>query len=257
MVPDLQLVVQLQDLDHRIDALRREIASLPKHIAEIAKALEAHTRKLEADRAALAANQRDRKQLEADIQVQEQRVAKLKDQMSGSKVTNEQYAAFKREIEFCETTIRKHEDRILDRMSESEPLEQNLKTAETALHQEKQVVEAEKQRTRERTALDQKSLEALLKQRQQVVAGITPEVCLAYERIRKKRKGVAVAEAIDGRCSACHLALRLQFFQDLRRGDQVMFCESCGRILYYLPPVEVEDLGSGAVSAPSPLEAGP
>jgi predicted nucleic acid-binding Zn-ribbon protein len=257
MVPDLRLVVQLQDLDQRIEALRREIASLPKHIAEIAKALEAHTRKLEADRAALAANQRDRKQLEVDIQVQEQRIAKLKDQMSGSKVTNEQYAAFKHEIDFCETAIRKYEDRILDRMSESEPLEQNLKLAEAALQKEKELVEAEKQRARERTAADQKSLEELQKQRQQVVAELVPEVHSAYERIRKKRKGVAVAEAADGRCSACHLALRLQFLQDVRRGDQVMFCESCGRILYYNPPVEVEDLGSGGVGEPRQLEAEP
>lgn len=257
MVPDLRLVIQLHDLDHRIDALRREIASLPKHIAEIAKTLEAHTRKLEADRAALAANKRDRNQLELDIQAQEQRIAKLKGQMSGSKVSNEQYAAFKREIDFCEAAIRKHEDRILDRMSESEPLEQNLKAAEAALQAEKQVVEAEKQRARERTAADQKDLDELQKQRQQVVAPMTPEVYSAYERIRKKRKGVAVAEAVDGRCSACHLALRLQFFQDLRKCDQVMFCESCGRILYYNPPAEVEDLGSGPASEPRPLETGP
>ena len=257
MVPDLRLVIQLHDLDHRIDALRREIASLPKHIAEIAKTLEAHTRKLEADRAALAANKRDRNQLELDIQAQEQRIAKLKGQMSGSKVSNEQYAAFKREIDFCEAAIRKHEDRILDRMSESEPLEQNLKAAEAALQAEKQVVEAEKQRARERTAADQKDLDELQKQRQQVVAPMTLEVYSAYERIRKKRKGVAVAEAVDGRCSACHLALRLQFFQDLRKCDQVMFCESCGRILYYNPPAEVEDLGSGPASEPRPLETGP
>lgn len=257
MVPELRLVIQLQDLDRRIDALRHEIASLPKHIAEIAKTLEVHTRKLEADRAAMAANKRDRQQLELDIQVQEQRIAKLKDQMSGSKVTNEQYAAFKKEIDFCEAAIRKHEDRILDRMSESEPLEQNLKLAEAALQKERELVEAEKLRARQRTAVDQKSLEELQKQRQLVVAELSSEVYSAYERIRKKRKGVAVAEAVDGRCSACHLALRLQFFQDVRKGDQVMFCESCGRILYYIPPVEVQDLGSGPVSEPRPLEAEP
>jgi predicted nucleic acid-binding Zn-ribbon protein len=49
-----------------------------------------------------------------------------------------------------------------------------------------------------------------------------------------------VAEAAEGRCSGCHMVLRPQFFQDLRHSDQVMFCESCGRILYYNPPVSFE-----------------
>jgi len=58
-----------------------------------------------------------------------------------------------------------------------------------------------------------------------------------------------VAEAVDGRCNACHMAMRLQFFQDLKRGDQVMACESCTRILYYNPAVPIEDLAGESASA--------
>jgi predicted nucleic acid-binding Zn-ribbon protein len=60
------------------------------------------------------------------------------------------------------------------------------------------------------------------------------------------RRGIGVAEALDGRCSACNMAIRLQFFQELRKGDQVMACEACLRILYYNPPQAVEDLGTQA-----------
>jgi len=67
-------------------------------------------------------------------------------------------------------------------------------------------------------------------------------VVSAYERVRKMRRGIGVAEAVDGRCSQCHMALRLQFFQDLKRGERVMQCESCNRILYYNPPQTVENL---------------
>jgi predicted nucleic acid-binding Zn-ribbon protein len=256
MVPDLTLAIQLQDLDRRISDLQREIASLPKHIAAIERTLESHIRKLEADRAALAANQRERKRLEGDIQVQEQRISKLKDQMLLAK-TNEQYTSFKHEIEYCEAEIRKCEDRILDRMSESEPLEQNVKKAEAALNAEKQQVQAEQASARERTASDQKQLRELHAERGRIAQEISPQVLSAYERIRKNRKGIAVAEAVEGRCSACHMALRLQFFQDLRRGDRVMFCESCGRILFYTPPpVEFENLGREANSEAEPVEAG-
>ena len=88
MLPDLKLVVRLQEIDNRLAELAREIATLPKHIAEIEKKLGAHERKLDADRAALAANQKDRKKCETDIPVQEQKISKLKDQMLSTK-TNE------------------------------------------------------------------------------------------------------------------------------------------------------------------------
>ncbi len=241
MLPDLQLAVRLQELDNRVTELTREISELPKHIAEIEKKLESHQRKLEADRAALTANQKDRKKMETEIQTQEQKISKLRGQMLEAK-TNEQYRAFQNEIEFCEKEIHRSEDRILELMGESEPLDKNVKAAETALKQEKAQVEGEKQQAVARTAEDKKVLDQLNQERGQLVSQIHPNVYRQYERIRKGRRGIAVAEAIDGRCSACHMAMRLQFFQDLKRGNEVLMCESCGRILYYNPPTTIEDL---------------
>src|SRR5713226_1978418 len=126
--PDTDLVIQLQSLDQRIATLEKEVAALPKHIVTIEKTLESHIRKLEADRAALAANQKDRKRLEGDIQVQQQKISKLKDQMLEAK-TNEVYRAFQHEIDYCEQEIRRAEDQILELMSESEPLDRNVKAA--------------------------------------------------------------------------------------------------------------------------------
>ena len=249
MLPDLKLVIRLQEIDNRLKDLQREIATLPKHIAEIEKKLVMHERKLEADRAALTGNQKDRKKCESDIQLQEQKISKLKDQMLDAK-TNEQYRAFQNEIEFCQKEIRKSEDRILELMGESEPLERNVKAAEAALKTEKAQVEAEKQEARQRTAVDQKAEAELQSERSQIVAGVTPAVYQRYERSRIRRRGVGVAEAIDGRCTACNLTLRPQFSQELKRGDKVMVCESCNRILYYNPPASVEDLAGEQAAMP-------
>ena len=249
MLPDLQLAVRLQELDNRVTELTREISALPKHIAEIEKKLESHTRKLEADRAALSANQKDRKKTESDIQLQEQKITKLRDQMLGAK-TNEQYRAFQNEIDFCEKEIRRAEDHILELMGESEPLDRNVKSAELALKEEKVQVDAEKQQAMARTSEDKKALEAIHQERAQIVSRMGANTYRQYERIRKGRHGVAMAEAVDGRCSACHMAMRLQYFQDLKRGDQVLTCESCNRILYYNPPAAEEDFtGQSAPAA--------
>ena len=241
MLPDLSLAIRIQEIDKQLAELSREIATLPKHIAEIEKKLISHERKLEADRAALSANQKERKNCESDIQVQEQKISKLKDQMRLAK-TNEQFHAFQHEIDYCQTEIRKSEDRILELMGESEPLDKNVKAAEAALAVEKAQVQAEKQQARERTAVDEKASRELEAERATLVAGMTRSTYDRYERVRKMRKGIGVAEAVGGRCTACNMLMRLQYYQDLKRGGQILACESCNRILYYNPPASLEDL---------------
>jgi predicted nucleic acid-binding Zn-ribbon protein len=251
MLLDLKLVIRLQEIDNRLAELAKEIAGLPKHIAEIEKKLGAHERKLDADRAALTANQKDRRKCESDIPVQETKISKLKDQMLTTK-TNEQYRAFQNEIEFCQKEIRKLEDRILELMSESEPLETAVKAAEAALKVEKAQVEAEKSLARDRTAVDQKAADELMAERTGIAKEMSPSVYQQYERVRKARRGIAVAEVVNGRCTACQIMLRPQYFQDLKRSETVLPCESCLRILYYNPPQSFDGLtgvidGGGAV----------
>jgi predicted nucleic acid-binding Zn-ribbon protein len=154
--------------------------------------------------------------------------------------TNEQYRAFQSEIDFCANAIRKAEDRMLDLMAESEPLDVNVKTAEVALKTEKANVEAEKAEARLKSEADKKRLDQSQAERATLAARLEPRLVKAYERQRKKWGSTAVVEAVEGRCSGCQISLRPQFLQDLRRGDQLMSCETCGRILYYNPPVSFE-----------------
>lgn len=242
MLADIERLLQLQSIDLRAAALEQEIAQLPKHVAQIEKTLESHLRRLEADQAALAANQKNRKKLDGDVQVHQQKISKLRDQMLQAK-TNDQYRAFQHEITWCEDEIRKCEDQILDFMSASEPLEAAVKAAEVSLKQEKAQVESEKKVARERTTADQAALAVIKQERAAVAAAVAPALVQSYDRIRKKFNGVAVADATSGRCGACQIVLRPQYFQDLKKSEKVQLCESCGRILYYNPPQSFEATG--------------
>jgi predicted nucleic acid-binding Zn-ribbon protein len=247
MLPDVSRAVQLQDLDTQANRLRKEIATLPKHVAEIERKLESHQRKLDNDHAAVAANQKERKKLDGDIQVFQQKISKLRDQMLLAK-TNEQYRAFQNEIEYGEAEIRKLEDRIIELMTLSEPLEKNVRAAEGALKAEKAEVEKEKLEAHRRTDEDKAALAILDEKRKKAVAEMTPRIYQRYEVLRKNRGGIAVAEVVDGRCTACRIILRLQYVQDLKADKDIFACESCGRILYHNPPVAVEDLESEGAS---------
>ncbi|HEX4134630.1 MAG TPA: hypothetical protein VHY84_08495 [Bryobacteraceae bacterium] len=243
MLPDIARAVRLQNLDDRAAELTKEIAALPKHIAEIEKKLESHQRRLDHDRAATAGNQKERKRLEGEIQTSEQKISKLKTQMMEAK-TNDQYRAFQHEIDFCGQEIRRHEDRILELMSEADPLEKAVTAAEGALATEKKQVEAEKAKTRERTAADQKEIDGLLIERKQILSEMTPKIASEYERIRKGRAGVAIAEVVQGRCSKCNIQVRPAILQQLKLEDTVLICENCKRMLYWNPPQRVEDLNT-------------
>ena len=243
MLPDIQRAIRLQLLDDRVAELSKEVATLPKHIAEIEKKLEGGIRQLEHDRAQQAGNQRERKRLEGEIQTQETKISKLRGQMMEAK-TNDHYRAFQKEIEFCEQEIRRHEDRILELMSELEPLDKNVKAAEGSLAIEKKSVEAEKTEAREKTATLQREIAGLQAERVGIVKEMDPKLASEYERIRKGRAGVAIAEVIAGRCSRCNIQVRPQFLQELKRGESVMVCESCKRMLYWNPPVNPADLGA-------------
>ncbi len=246
MLQDLVLALRLQALDRKIASLETGIATLPKHIAEIEKRLEVHRRRLEADRAALAANVRDRKKMEGDIQLHQGKMSKLREQMGAAK-TNEHYQAFQKEIAFLEGEIRKCEDRIIVLMEQSEPLDKAVKAAEISLKTEETEVNAEKVSARERTGVDQKASADLKAERKTIADQMTPKIYTEYERVRKKTKNTPIADATDGRCNACQIALRPQFFQDLRKQDQIMFCESCSRMLTYNPVVDVSADASASI----------
>lgn len=239
MNADLQLVSRLQTIDQRIAELDKDIKAMPAHIASIEKTLDHHKRKLDVDRAALAANQKERKKLDDDVIVQQQKISKLREQMMGAK-TNEQYRAFQNEIDYCQKEIRRCEDRSLELMTESEPLSIAVKKAEAALTEEKKVVDGEKAKASERLAQDKKWVEQCLAEKAEIARELNPVMLKAYERVRKKAGRIVLADATNGRCGACQIGLRPQYFQELRKGDQILFCESCGRFLFYNPPVSFE-----------------
>ena len=240
MHPDVGKLLHLQELDRSIAELRGEIASLPKQIAEIARTLDSHLKKLDADKAVLAVNQRDRKAFDADVQTHQQKISKLKDQMLGAK-TNEQYRAFQKEIDFCETGIRKSEDRTLELMEEAERLATNVQAAEQSLAEEKRVVEQRKREAAARTEIDKAELARLSAERAALAATIPAALLSPYTRLHKRmHDGRVVATVADDTCGACHITIRPQYMADLRLNPEVLACENCRRLLYVEPqPIDV------------------
>ena len=74
-----------------------------------------------------------------------------------------------------------------------------------------------------------------------------PQALKLFEHVSKQRKGLAVAEARDGGCTVCHVRMRPQMFNEVRRGETLIQCESCMRILYFVP----QDAPTSVVTQPA------
>jgi len=236
MSPELERLIQLQHLESAMAEARARIAAHPQLLAE------ADARLAEADRVVQEATQRlkdaqdARRDSEKDAAVYQGRLTKFKDQLSAVK-TNREYQAMQHEIETAQKDLSAAEEKVLERMMEIDQLTADVKQAETARAAQKKTVDAEKAVLTTELAAEEKRLAEKTAERTALVGSLEPRLMALFEQVAKVRKGVALSMATrDGLCSACHVRMRPQVFQQVRQNDSVLQCDSCQRILYWVPP---------------------
>jgi predicted nucleic acid-binding Zn-ribbon protein len=235
MLPDLQHLIHLQELDSAIDRAKRRIAEIPgvQEALESRSATSAAAVQAVKDR--IAATNTSRREIEREVAAVQGRLSKYKDQLMAVK-TNKEYQAMQTEIATAEGLVRSHEDRLLDLMEAGEKESGDLKAAEAAMTSEQAAIVTEQKALDTEKANLEAELTRLTGERAELGAQISKESLAIFERAGHGRKGIAVAEAKDGLCTVCHVRLRPQIFNDVRRNAAIIQCESCTRILYYVPP---------------------
>ena len=235
MHPDLQNLIQLQELDLAIDRLRKRIEDIPAAQQALDARLATQSAAVDSVKQRVAANQATRRDIDKQLAEMNARLSKFKNQLMEVK-TNKEYQAMQKEMAHAQEEIGTHETRMLEQMEETDGLTAELKSAEASLKAEQAAVAAERAKLDAERAADEQELQRLLGHRTTVVGQISPEAIQIFERVAHGRKGIAVAEARDGLCVVCHVRLRPQVFNEVRRNDHLIQCDSCTRILYYVPP---------------------
>jgi hypothetical protein len=236
MSPDLERLIKLQHLDTTIDNARRTIAAHPQRLADADARLDEARKRVETAKQRLKENQDARRLLDKDVALYQGRLSKFKDQQAAVK-TNKEYQALGHEIETAQQELGGVEEKILERMMEGDVVAAEIKQADAALATQQKDVAAEKKTLAEELT----SVEAALKNgseaRATLVAQIEPRLMALFEQVSKARKGVAITTATrDGLCASCHVRLRPHVFQQIRQNDSIIQCDSCHRIMYYVPP---------------------
>jgi len=236
MHPDLEKLIALQGLDVEAKRLRDEMAALPKHVA----GLETKAKAVEGQRAVvldlIAKEEALRRRQESEVKDHQAKIGRVRKQLDLA-TTTVQVTAFEHEIGFAQTEVSRLEDAELESMERSEALEAQKALADEAVEDATKNLERERQRAAETIAKDKALLAAVDEKRAALRPEIGESALSSYDRIAKG-KGTGLAEALNQKCTACQMMLRPQRWNDLRdRGNEedMMTCESCGRLLYYDP----------------------
>jgi uncharacterized protein len=246
MLPDLDRLIKLQEIDTRAATAARIIADAPGRIAALDALLHSAAAELEASKHAVAENQAARRVIEKDLAIVQQRQSKYKDQLMEVK-TNTEYHAMQHQIAAAAEEVAQHEEKILVKMLEADELQAAFKRAEAALKSAQTKVQTERA-TIERDAAGQTAVAAeCAAERARLLREMDDKnVIDTFDRIAKVR-GIAVARAEDERCTVCRVRLRPAVFVHVMKNDQIVQCDSCQRILYFIPPVK----------SPQPAESAP
>jgi len=241
---DLEKLVELQAVDLELARLNTQLAAIPKTVARIDAKLATARKRVEDARAAIKASETAKRQHEQEIQSLNEKILKFRGQSSSIK-NNEQYRALLSEIAHAEGEIGGYEEKILEIMLNADSLHSQLAAAEAAFQAESAEVERLKAEAAATSAADQAAAANAQAKSRELRKAVDETLLATYDRILKSRR-YAVAEVLEHRCTACQVMLRPQVLSNIRAAQEVVHCDSCGRMLYYIPEHNVNTAAANA-----------
>ncbi len=243
MKAELAQLIALQNADTNIRRLQAEIESIPQRRAEIEREFDQRAFEIRALEERRDTARHERTRLEAEVFEQKHRAERADRNLMSAKKQDE-YTAAIREADAARKQISAFETQILEQMEIYEQAEKELK--ERAPEVEKLGTDM-KERFKgfdEQARVQQQQLDSARTERERLLNELPKAMSMLYKRISSRiRDGVAMAEARNGACTACYMALRPQVMADVRRGNEVITCDNCNRILYYAPEKAAQPVG--------------
>tara|TARA_B100001765_G_C19450253_1_gene314282 strand:- start:186 stop:917 length:732 start_codon:yes stop_codon:yes gene_type:complete len=231
MLAELERLIRLQKLDNSVATARLSIEQYPSRSAALDARINEQTSILENVEQRITEQKDERQELEKSVAQIQTRLTRFKEQSMDVK-TNKELWAIQSEISTAENEIQNLEEQILERMLQSDELADELVTAKNAVTLEQTEVSKEREQLEKEHSQLQAQVDQHATDRLALVAEIPSPAMALFETLSRGRKGIAVGEARDGRCSECLVRLRPQLYNEVRRNSSLLQCESCQRILY-------------------------
>ncbi len=232
MKKELEKLIDLQKTDTNIRRLKQIIGTADTKRAEIEQEFDQHAssiREVQSRRDTLIAERTELEKQIADNRTYLERAERNLKHAQNQK----EYETAMRETDTIQKQIAAFETQVVEKMSASEEVDTELETRADEINSH------DAKRNEALSAFDaevkaaKKELEIESAKRDEVFKTLPASLASVYNRLaQRSRDGIAVAEVVNGSCSACFMSLRPQMSLEVKRGDKIITCESCTRILY-------------------------
>jgi predicted nucleic acid-binding Zn-ribbon protein len=232
MAGGVEDIYRLQLIDGELDEKRDTLRSVESQLKDSQEVL-AVRRAVRDREEALSEQRRELRGLEMDLEEISTKISAAEGALYGGEVTNpKELASMEQELDYLRRRQSIVEDDALLVMAEVEEREESLKTAQERLTSTEQEWEALRGELRKDDEELRSRLVVLEAERAEITKKIPEKNLAAYTSLRRQRSGQAVALLENGICQGCRVALPTSVVQRVRRGDEVVYCGSCQRILY-------------------------
>jgi predicted nucleic acid-binding Zn-ribbon protein len=229
---EIKLLAQLQECDNGIqDVLRRKEIG-PRRIQELMDEMKANDSKLQEMADQLELCKKDRRKIEEEVQELDTKIEKSHVKLSNIK-SNKEYTAALKEIEDLKKIKFDTEDKIIHIMEKIEDTEKEIDTQKQTIQGLKITLDKEKKEIEEDLLLLDQELKSLEQKREDLVKALDQDLWKRYLFLKERKGGLAVSAVIGGVCQTCHMGLPPQKFNELLKGDAIMSCPYCHRIIYW------------------------
>lgn len=233
MSPELSKLIELQELDSEIQRITDRLAKIPEEREQVENDYKRYAAEFLDLQSKHHQTIKDRKELETELLTVQQQHEKYKQDLM--RVTNQkQYETALREIDATKKHASALESEILKRMEELDKLDADLKEKAPDAERKRAETDASLVALSGEYEQTEHRLAELSEQRKQAMGRLPTSLTSTYDRMSRSRRGQALSEvSAEGVCTACRMKVRPKVFSDVRKGDQLITCEHCGRILYY------------------------
>ena len=227
----LEDLIALQEVEIEIFKAEDGLRELPKEVSEIKSIITARKRSLDSAEEEIASYEERKAPLEVELK-ENQALLDAADARIKRIKTNKEYLAMQREIDIAKKRKADLEEQVLTIMEKIEKKTSERERIRASFETDKVILDEKMGKLK--TLM--KELEAVLaeyKGKDDRLRKIVDKSLLSkYDRIKQSKKGLAVVECFEGVCRGCHMHIQPQLFNELIRGDRLINCPACQRILY-------------------------
>ena len=232
MVQKIKQLIELQLCDVRIREVEKKRQQGPERIRKLTEKLKKSEKGFQDQQDRLDACMRERRDMEGEVEDLEARIGKSNAKLSAV-ASNREYKAALKEVEDLKRGKSAAEDQILSVMEEVDQLTVTCEEERKKQQELSEKVKAECREIEVETASLDKVIQDLESERARLSEGIDPELLNRYSFLIDRKDGLALSPVIKGVCQSCHMDIPPQRFNEVIRGDRLITCPHCNRIIYW------------------------